>query len=307
MNKERVGFIGIGLMGHGMAKNLVEKGWPLTVLAHRNRKPVEDLKSRGAQEAASARDLAHNSDIVVLCVTGSPQVEMVVNGSDGLAAAGKPLLILDCSTSEPSVTMRLAGDLAPKSITLIDAPLSRTPKDAWEGTLDIMVGGAPDVVDRARPVLEAFAQRIIHTGPTGTGHTMKLLNNFLAMGYAALYAEALMLGAKAGLTPPVFDSVIRGGRMDCLFYQTFFQWVLERDPSAHKFTLRNGFKDMTYLSAFANAMAIANPLGAAVRNSLALAVGTGRGDDYVPMLSDIVAGLNGVSLASDSGTDEPRE
>lgn len=296
MSKERIGFAGVGFMGHGMAKNIVEKGWPLTVLGHRRREAVEDLKGRGAREATSARELAQASDVVVLCVTGSPQVEALVNGPDGLATAGKPLLIIDCSTSEPSLTTRLAAELAPKGITLIDAPLGRTPNDAWEGTLDVMVGGEPAAVERARPVLEAFARRVVHTGPTGTGHTMKLLNNFLSMGYAALYAEALALGAKAGLTPQTFDSVIRGGRMDCGFYQTFFKYVLERDREAHKFTLRNGLKDTTYLAAFANATDTANPLGAAVRNSFALAVGAGRGDDYVPMLSDIIADLNGVSL-----------
>jgi 3-hydroxyisobutyrate dehydrogenase-like beta-hydroxyacid dehydrogenase len=298
MTKERIGFAGVGLMGHGMAKNIVEKGWPLAVLGHRKREAVEDLKGRGATEVTSPQGLAATSDIVILCVTGSPQVEALVNGPEGLAANDKPLLIIDCSTSEPAVTTRLAAELAPRGITLIDAPLSRTPKDAWEGTLDVMVGGEEAVVARARSVLDTFAQRVIHTGPTGTGHTMKLLNNFLSMGYAALYAEALTVGAKAGLTPQVFDSVIRGGRMDCPFYQTFFKYVLERDRDAHKFTLRNALKDMTYLAAFANASNTANPVGAAVRNSFALAIGAGRGDDYVPMLSDVVAELNGVSLTS---------
>jgi 3-hydroxyisobutyrate dehydrogenase-like beta-hydroxyacid dehydrogenase len=294
--KENVGFIGVGLMGHGMAKNIVEKGWPLTVLGHRRREAVEDLKARGAVEATSPRELARSCDVVVICVTGSPQVEAVVQGEDGLAAAGKPLLIIDCSTSEPAVTTRLAASLALKGVTLIDAPLSRTPKDAWEGTLDVMVGGAPEAVERARPILEAFAGRIVATGPVGTGHTMKLLNNFLSMGYAALYSEALMIGAKAGLSPQVFDSVIRGGRMDCLFYQTFFKYVLERDRDAHRFTIANAHKDVTYLAGFAQALGVANPVGAAVRNSYALAVGTGHGEDYVPMLSDLVAQWNGVSL-----------
>ena len=121
---------------------------------------------------------------------------------------------------------------------MVDAPLSRTPTDAWAGTLDVMVGGDAAAVARARPVLEAFAGRIVETGPVGTGHAMKLLNNFVAMGYAALYSEALMIGAKAGLSAKVFDAVIRGGRMDCLFYQTFFKYVLERDRDAHRFTHR---------------------------------------------------------------------
>lgn len=294
MTKERIGFIGLGLMGHGMAKNIVEKGWPLSILAHRNRTPIESLKSCGAVEATSAKDLALRSDVVLLCVTGTPQVEAAINGPEGLAAAGKPLLVIDCSTSEPASTIRMAAELAPKGITLIDAPLSRTPADAEAGTLDVMVGGAPEIVARARPILEAFASRIIETGPTGTGHTMKLLNNFVSLGYAALYSEALALGAKAGLTAKVFDSVLRGGRMDCGFYQTFFKYVVERDRNAHKFSLNNALKDTTYLAAFANAMGLANPMGAAVRNSFALAVGAGRGEDYVPMLSDVVAVLNGI-------------
>lgn len=294
MAKERVGFIGLGFMGHGMAGNILAKGWPLTVMAHRNRAPAEDLIARGATEAASPKEVAAASDVVILCVTGSPEVQAIIQGPDGLIAAAKPLLVIDCSTSDPSITTRLAAELAPLGITLVDAPLGRTPADALAGTLDVMVGGDAVVVARIRPLLDAFAARVVHTGPTGTGHTMKLLNNFLSMGYAALYAEALALGAKAGLTPQLFDSVIRGGRMDCGFYQTYFKWVLDRDPNAHKFTLRNGLKDMTYLASFAQSVDLANPVGASVRNSFALAVGTGHGDDYVPTLADITAELNGI-------------
>jgi 3-hydroxyisobutyrate dehydrogenase-like beta-hydroxyacid dehydrogenase len=190
----------------------------------------------------------------------------------------------------------LAARLAERGITLVDAPLSRTPKDAEAGTLDVMVGGDAETVARIHPLLAAFAGRIMPTGPVGTGHTMKLLNNFLSMGYAALYAEALALGAKAGISAPVFDSVIRGGRMDCGFYQTFMKYVLERDRNAHQFAIRNALKDTSYLAAYANAVQFANPIGAAVRNSFAAAVGAGKGDDYVPMLSDFIADANGVSL-----------
>ncbi len=296
MERERVGFVGVGLMGHGMAANILAKGFPLTVLGHRRREAVEDLVGRGASEAETPRALAESSDVVVICVTGSPQVEAVIHGPEGLAAAGRPLLVVDCSTSDPSSTGRLALELAGRGMALVDAPLGGTPQHAAEGTLSLMVGGEDAAFERARPVLEAMAQRITRTGPVGSGHTMKLLNNFLSLGYAAIYAEALALGAKAGVTPAVFDSVIRGSRMDCGFYQTFFKYVLERDRDAHRFALSNALKDLTYLSAFANATQAANPVGAAVRNSYALAVGAGRGADYVPMLSDIVAELNGVRL-----------
>ncbi len=295
--KEKIGFIGLGFMGHGMAKNIVEKGWPLAVVGHRRREAIEDLKQRGATEVASPLALAQACDIVVLCVTGSPQVEAIIHGENGLAGCGKELLIIDCSTSEPASTTRLAAALAPRGVTLIDAPLGKTPKDAWEGTLDVMVAGDEAVVARARPILEAFASRVLPTGPVGTGHTMKLLNNFLSMGYAALYSEALMVGAKAGLKPAVFDSVIRNGRMDCAFYQTFFKYVIERDRNAHRFTIDNAHKDLTYLAGFAQALGVANPVGAAIRNSFATAAGTGHGSDFVPMLSDVVAKMNGTSLA----------
>jgi 3-hydroxyisobutyrate dehydrogenase-like beta-hydroxyacid dehydrogenase len=294
--KERIGFIGVGLMGEGMASNLVRKGWPLTVVAHRKREPIDRLIALGASEAPTARALAEASDIVILCVTGSPQVEQATMGAEGLASAAKSLLVLDCSTSNPTSTIELAAQLARRDIVLIDAPLARTPKEAAAGTLDVMAGGDPTSFARARPVLEAFAGRVIHTGPTGSGHTMKLLNNFLSLGYSAIYSEALMMGAKAGLTPAAMDSVLRGGRMDCSQYQAFFEYVLRRDENAQRFSMNNALKDLTYLASFAGASGAANPISAAVRNSFAAAVGAGQGEKFVPALSDVIARLNGVSL-----------
>jgi 3-hydroxyisobutyrate dehydrogenase-like beta-hydroxyacid dehydrogenase len=297
MSTETIGFIGVGLMGHGMAKNIVEKGYPLTVMGHRNRAPVEDLLKRGAKEAKSAKEIGAASSIVFLCVTGSREVEAVVRGADGLVAGLKPgSIIVDCSTSDPTSTMALAEELNGHGITLVDAPLSRTPKEAWEGMLDTMVGATPEVFARLKPVLETWAGRVIHIGNTGDGHRMKLLNNFISMGYAALYAEALTLAEKVGITPARFDSVVRGGRMDSPFYQTFMRYTLEGDRDAHKFTLQNAYKDMRYLESMADAAGVANPMGNAVKNAFGLAVAAGKGQDYVPMLAENVAAANGVKL-----------
>ena len=146
---ETIGFIGVGLMGHGMAKNIVEKGYALTVMGHRNRQPIEDLLTRGAKEAKSPKAVGEASSIVFLCVTGSKQVEGVIRGPEGLAASLKPgSIIVDCSTSDPTSTMALAEELAAKGITLVDAPLSRTPKEAWEGKLDTMVGCTDEIFNR---------------------------------------------------------------------------------------------------------------------------------------------------------------
>ncbi|MEN5081886.1 NAD(P)-dependent oxidoreductase [Bosea sp. TWI1241] len=300
--KESIGFIGVGFMGQGMASCIVGKGYPLTVMAHRNRAPVEALKAAGAQEAATPRELAGKASIIFLCVTGSPQVEAVINGPDGIAAGAKPgTIIVDCSTSDPVHTVRIAGELAAKGIHLCDAPLGGTPAQAVLGQLSTMIGASDEVFARIKPVCETWAQKVVHLGPVGDGHKMKLLNNFLSLGYAALYAEALTLGEKIGISPKTFDSVIGGSRMDCGFYQTFMKYVLERDRDAHKFTLANALKDVRYLESVANAAGVPNPVGGTVKNVFATAVAAGKGEEFVPMLSDFVAAQSGVSLAGKKG------
>jgi 3-hydroxyisobutyrate dehydrogenase-like beta-hydroxyacid dehydrogenase len=300
-HKEAIGFIGVGFMGQGMASCILAKGFPLTVMGHRNRKPVEELKAAGAQEARTPRELAEKASIIFLCVTGTPQVEAVINGPDGIAASAKPgTIIVDCSTSDPGSTVRLAAQLAAIGLHLCDAPLGGTPAQAALGQLSTMIGADREVFARIKPVCDAWAQKVVHLGPVGDGHKMKLLNNFLSMGYGAIYSEALTLAQKIGITPQTFDSVISGGRMDCGFYQTFMQYVLQRDRDAHKFTLSNALKDVRYLEAVANDAGIPNPVGNAVKNVYAQAVAAGKGDDFVPMLSDFVASQSRLSL-SDKG------
>ncbi|WP_281059067.1 NAD(P)-dependent oxidoreductase, partial [Mesorhizobium sp. M2C.T.Ca.TU.002.02.1.1] len=270
--RENIGFIGLGLMGHGIAKNIIDKGYPLTFLGRKNRKPAEDLLGRGAREAATPKEVAAASDIVFICVTGSREVEAIIRGPGGLKEGLKQgSVVVDCSTSDPVSTVALAAELKALGVDYVDAPLSRTPKEAWEGTLDAMVGAPDPVFARLKPVIETWAGRIVHIGDTGDGHRMKLLNNFVSLGYAAIYSEALALAQKVGISPQRFDSVIRNGRMDCGFYQTFMRWTLEGDRDAHKFSIANAFKDLTYLESMAGAAGIANPLGNATKNSFATA------------------------------------
>ena len=292
--REAVGFIGLGMMGHGIAKNIVEKGYPLSVIAHRNRAPVDDLIGRGATEVASLGELARRSSVVFLCVTGSPEVEAAVRGPEGLAVHLEPgSVVVDCSSSDPISTSALAAELKDRGIDFADAPLSRTPKEAWEGTLDTMVGAEDAVFERLTPILQTWAGKIVHIGGVGDGHRMKLLNNFISLGYGALYAEALALADRVGIAADRFDSVIRGGRMDCGFYQTFMKFTLEGDRDAHKFSLANAFKDLRYLESMANGAGLVNPLGSAVKNSYGVAIAAGGADDYVPMLPGYIDRLNG--------------
>jgi len=294
-SKVNVGFVGIGLMGHGMAKNIVEKGYPLTVVAHRNRAPLDDLVGRGATEAASLADLARSCDIILLCLTGSPEVAAAVAAMKPGLARGS--VIVDCSTSDPTVTQRLAAEMAEIGVDFADAPLSRTPKEAWAGTLDCMVGADQAVFDRIQPVLATWAGKIVHIGGIGDGHRMKLLNNFISLGYAALYSEALALAQKVGIPVAEFDKVIRGGRMDCGFYQTFMGYALEGNREAHKFTLGNAYKDMRYVESMANAATVTTTMSSAVKNAFAVAMANGGNgpEDYVPHLADFIARANGIT------------
>jgi len=292
--QETIGFVGVGLMGHGMAKNIVEKGYPLHVVAHRNRAPVDDLVARGAKEAKSVRDIAAECSVIFICVTGSPEVEAAINGADGLKGALKRgSVVVDCSTSNPVSTVALAEDLARAGVDFADAPLSRTPKDAWEGKLDTMVGASQPVFERIEPILKTWAGRVVHVGGVGDGHRMKLLNNFVSLGYGALYAEALALAEKVGISPQRFDAVIRGGRMDCGFYQTFMAYTLDGNRESHRFSLANAYKDLRYLSAMANAAGVVNIVGSAVKNTFGIAIAANGGADNVPVLVDYVRRLNG--------------
>ncbi|WP_281257863.1 NAD(P)-dependent oxidoreductase [Litoreibacter ponti] len=294
MTKERVGFVGVGLMGHGMAKNILQAGHEVSVIAHRNRAPVEDLVSLGASEVGTLADIARSSTVIHICAPGSPQVEAIVAEMMPHMQAGS--VIVDCSTSDPGSTEKLAQSLEDAGFHMTDAPLGGTPVQAESGQLATMVGASAEVFARIRPILQAWAKDIVHLGPSGAGHKMKLLNNFLAMGYGALYAEALAVAEKSGITTEQFDSVIRGSRMDCGFYQTFMGYAVEGNKNAHKFTLTNAYKDMRYLASMADTAGAANPMGAAIKNSYALAVNTGGDgpEDYVPHLVDFVARANGV-------------
>jgi 3-hydroxyisobutyrate dehydrogenase-like beta-hydroxyacid dehydrogenase len=206
-------------------------------------------------------------------------------------------VIIDCSTSDPTSTTALAEKLEAAGFYMADAPLGGTPVQAENGELSTMVGADKDVFDRVQPVISAWAQAIVHIGPSGAGHQMKLLNNFLSLGYAALYSEALALSEKVGISSAQFDSVIRGSRMDCGFYQTFMDCVVGGNRDAHKFTIKNALKDLMYLESMADSANLANPIGNAAKNSFAYASSAGLNgqQDYVPHLADFVKKMNGLN------------
>jgi 3-hydroxyisobutyrate dehydrogenase-like beta-hydroxyacid dehydrogenase len=292
-----IGFIGAsGLMGHGMARNLLAKGHALHLTVHRNRERVADLLAAGAVEAPSPAALAKGCDVVFLCVTGSPQVEASVLGPGGLLEGAKPgLMIVDCSTSEPDSTARLRERCTAAGATFVDAPLSRTPVEAEAGRLNVMVGAEASVFECLQPLLKCFAENVFHVGGPGAGHTIKLLNNFIAQAICTATAEAFAVGQRSGLELKALVDLISAGPVNCGLFQAMAK-TLQGQMDGLKFELDNARKDVRYYTHLAEGLAIPTVMGEAVHQSLSIASALGHGRKFVPSLVEAQEQLTGARI-----------
>jgi 3-hydroxyisobutyrate dehydrogenase-like beta-hydroxyacid dehydrogenase len=294
---KRIGLIGAGLMGHGIGRNILKNGYPLTVLVHRNRKPVEDLITGGAREAKTPRAIAEASDVVFICVTGSPEVEQVVYAADGLLAGARPgLVIADCSTAEPGSTVKIASDVAAKGAVFVDTPMTRTPREAEAGKLALMTGGNEEVLAEIRPILSCFADTIIHAGDVGAAHTLKLVNNFLALGTAAVVAEGMNAAAKAGVDLQALRDIVVSGGANSVMFERLIKVALADDDSAAQFAIANARKDLRYYTNMAEKLPVVSFIGEAIHQTFILAEARGYGQRFVPRLTDLLGELNGVKV-----------
>ena len=297
MNRAKIGYIGVGLMGHGAAKNILEKGHALAVMGHRNRAPVDDLINRGANEGKSAAELARASDILFLCLPSSVEVEATVYGAGGvLEGAHAGLIVVDSTTADPNSTRRIAADLAAKGARMLDAPLGRTPKEAEEGKLSTYVGGDDATFTAVKPVFETYADTIIHVGALGMGHTLKLINNFISIGTAAIISEAAATAAKVGVDMRQFYEVISAGGANSKMFQMMMPWVLEGDDSHLKGPLRIAGKDLRFYTKLAEQAPAAAFIAQAVNQTLHLFNTRGHGDRFLPVLPGLIAELNGAKI-----------
>lgn len=281
--KQRIGVIGVGLMGHGIAKNIVTKGWPLTYLRHPGNQPTTDLDDAGAQGCDSVAELADASDIIVLCVTGTPQVEDILVGSGALLAALRPdMAIVDCSTANPMSTVRMAEMVAEKGAHFIDAAMTRTPKEAEEGRLNLLVGGDADLVAKLRPLLSTFAENIFDAGGVGTGHQLKLLHNFVSLGSVTLIAEAAACAAKGGVSMSALVECLAKGGGGGVALERLRGFIESGDPSQMRFSIANAAKDLTYYRQFANDMEGATRVADGVADTLNELIARGHGEAFMP-------------------------
>lgn len=208
---EKVGFIGLGIMGKPMAKNLLEAGYDL-VAYNRTREKAEELVSDGATVADSPKEVAEQSDIIITMLPDSPQVEEVLTGERGvLEGVSEGALIVDMSTISPVVTEELSEKAREKGASMLDAPVSGGDVGAIEGTLSIMVGGSEDDFERARPLFEVMGKTVTHVGPSGTGQVVKAANQIVVALTIEAVSEALVLGSKGGVAPEKILEVLGGG------------------------------------------------------------------------------------------------
>lgn len=275
---KKIGFIGLGLMGHGMAKNLAKKGHALSFLVHRNRANLADLLELGAKEVSSPKELITGSDGVLLCVTGTPQVEANVYGGL-LEGARQGQIVIDCSTSMPESTDRIRADFESKGVRFVDAPLARTPQHAEDGKLNCMVGADEATFAEVKPVLEKFCENIFHVGGPGAGHRIKLVYNFVAMAHAAITCESLAACSRVGISREKFFQLVSAGGANSSMFQMVVPKALKGDLTGLMFTLGNAKKDIDYYQHM-----VSGPMGAALHQVLVQANALGLGEKFVPSL-----------------------
>jgi 3-hydroxyisobutyrate dehydrogenase-like beta-hydroxyacid dehydrogenase len=286
---KKIGMVGIGMMGHGIATNLQKHGYDLAVLEHPGNQPLDALKAAGAQTFTSATALAARSDVVILVLTGSPQVETVLTGSAGvLQGLRSGAVVIDCSTAIPSSTLHMADAVKAAGGRFLDAPMTRTPREAAEGRLNLLVGGDAALLEECRPVLRCFAENITHAGAVGAGHSMKLLHNFVSLGMVALLSEAAACAGHSGLALDVFVDVLAKGGGGGTALERIRPYLLAGDPSGLRFTIANACKDLGYYNQMAGDLGAAQSIAAGVLATLQAASSRAGDKALLPELATLL-------------------
>jgi 3-hydroxyisobutyrate dehydrogenase len=290
---DRVGFVGMGTMGVAMAANIARAGFPLIVW---NRTPgrAGPVLELGATEARTPRELAQNSDVIVICVSDTPDVEAALFGDDGVAAGVRSgALVIDNSTISPSASRGFAERLKQQGVGFVDAPVSGGSEGAQKGTLTIFVGGTKDDFERAQPVLGAMGKTITHMGPVGAGQASKAVNQVILAGAYLGVAEGIVLGIKAGLDPEQLVGALSGGAAR--------SWVLENRSGrmiANDYPL--GFKTSLHLKDLTIALQLAREVGASMPVAAIVSqietglVAQGHADEDMSNVARTIRGLSGL-------------
>ena len=289
MTKPAIGFIGLGLMGSAIVERLQSLGYGVTVMANRNRTRVDAAIARGAAEATSAAGVAAASDIVMLCMDTSANVEARMFGPEGVISDLRPgATVIDFGTSLPASTVKIGDAVSKAGGAYLDAPLGRTPAHAVQGKLNIMGAGDPAAFARVRPVLDDLGENVFHLGPLGTGHTIKLINNFFAMTTACAMSEAFGMADAAGVPRDSLYNVMAAGPLRSGMMDFIRNYAMDGQIDL-AFSMANAAKDVGYYGQMAKDFGAHSRMSGAASATLSEAVADGWGDRMVPEMVDFLA------------------
>ncbi|GAA6162004.1 NAD(P)-dependent oxidoreductase [Ruegeria sp. HU-ET01832] len=290
MTKPVIGFIGLGLMGGNMAECLQNNSFDLVVMG-RNKEAVAATVDRGAVEVTTPRELAENSDIVMLCVTTSDVVESLIYGDDGILAGIKDsAVVIDFGTSIPASTRKIGADLSTKGAGMIDAPLGRTPAHAKDGLLNIMAAGDVATFQKVKPVLDVLGENVFHLGELGAGHVTKLINNFMGMTTACTMSQAFAVAERSGVNKQQLFDIMSAGPSNSPFMQFCKNYAVD-GVSDLGFSINNANKDLGYFLKLAEDLGTRAEIAEGTANNLQAAADAGMGDGNVPEIFDYFAKL----------------
>ncbi|MEM2888107.1 MAG: 2-hydroxy-3-oxopropionate reductase [Candidatus Bathyarchaeia archaeon] len=277
MRSEKIGFIGLGVMGKPMAMNLLNAGYKLTVW-NRTRSKMDDLLAMGASGAESPKEVAEKSDVVITMVSDSSDVEEVVLGPQGvICGAHEGLVLIDMSTISPTVTQKIAQELNAKGVKMLDAPVSGGEIGAKQATLSIMVGGPKETFDRCLPILQVLGKKVTHMGSNGMGQITKLCNQIICALNIQAVCEGLMLGAKAGLDLRKLLDVVTAGAASSWMLSNLGPKMVERDMRPG-FKIKHQQKDLKLVLSFAAEIGLPLPGTALVQQMLRAVEAEGLGE-----------------------------
>ncbi|MES2307234.1 MAG: 2-hydroxy-3-oxopropionate reductase [Verrucomicrobiota bacterium] len=252
----KIGFIGLGIMGKPMCKNLLKNGFEVVICAHKSKEALNELVAAGATAAANPREVAKQTEIIITMLPNSPQVKSVILGVDGIVEGIRAgTIVADMSSIAPLISRELSIELAKKGAELLDAPVSGGEPKAIEGTLSVMVGGKKEVFDKAFPVLKAMAASVVLTGDIGAGNVTKLANQVIVALNIAAMSEAFVLASKCGVAPELVYQAIRGGLAGSTALDAKAPLMLDRK-------INPGFRINLHIKDLANALETAHEVGA---------------------------------------------
>ena len=276
----KVGFIGLGIMGKPMSKNMLKAGYDLVVMDHQQA-PVDELVAAGAASADSPKAVAEQTEIIITMLPNSPHVKEVVLGENGIIEGAKPgTVVIDMSSIAPLASKEVYGELEKIGVDLLDAPVSGGEPKAIDGTISVMVGGKKEIFDKCYELMMTMAGSVVYTGSIGAGNTTKLANQIIVALNIAAMSEALVLATKAGVEPELVFEAIRGGLAGSTVLEAKAPLVMDRkfDPG---FRIELHIKDLANVLETAHEIGVPLPLTAGVMEIMqALKVDGKQGDDH---------------------------